>query len=57
MIPKGANFIIPILKIHNDPAIWGEDVREFKPERFTQDNFENIHQYAYIPFAGGKIIH
>jgi cytochrome P450 len=45
--------VIPSFEIHRDKLIWGEDALEFKPERFSHENFKNIHPYAYIPFSGG----
>jgi cytochrome P450 family 4 len=46
--------VIPTLEIHRDKSIWGEDALEFKPERFIDENFKNIHPYAYIPFSNGS---
>lgn len=45
--------MIPLLEVHTDPEIWGEDAREFKPERFLDANMESIHPYAYLPFSKG----
>ncbi|KAJ7725140.1 cytochrome P450 [Mycena maculata] len=33
-IPKGQIIYIPILAIHTDKEIWGEDAAEFRPERW-----------------------
>lgn len=55
-LPKGANLILRIIDIHRNPAIWGEDANEFKPERFLPENFDSIHQYAFIPFSAGARI-
>ncbi|KAF9594079.1 hypothetical protein IFM89_027288 [Coptis chinensis] len=54
-IPKGINIWIPISTMHRDPAIWGEDANEFKPDRFANGissacNLPN----AYIPFGMGS---
>ncbi|CAN0927110.1 Cytochrome P450 CYP749A22, partial [Linum grandiflorum] len=35
-LPQGVNLVIPILAIHHDTKIWGEDVELFKPERFKE---------------------
>ncbi|KAH9313969.1 hypothetical protein KI387_022596, partial [Taxus chinensis] len=32
-IPAGTQLEIPILQIHHDPALWGNSVNEFDPER------------------------
>ncbi len=36
-IPKGTYCIPSIISIHRSKAIWGEDVMEFRPERFDED--------------------
>ena len=57
-LPANISFEIPILAIHHDPQIWGEDAHLFKPERFaegvvkaTKDNIT-----AFIPFGMGPRI-
>ncbi|KAF7364386.1 hypothetical protein MSAN_01099300 [Mycena sanguinolenta] len=35
-IPKGQRIHIPILGIHTDKEIWGEDAGEFRPERWEK---------------------
>ena len=54
-LPANMNLYIPILALHHDPQIWGEDVYLFKPERFsegiakaTKDNMA-----AFLPFGMG----
>ncbi|XP_048540209.1 cytochrome P450 72A14-like [Triticum urartu] len=34
--PAGVTFALPIVCIHQYPDVWGEDVDEFKPERFAE---------------------
>ncbi|MCO5600388.1 hypothetical protein L7F22_054500 [Adiantum nelumboides] len=53
-IPKGLSVWVPVLAIHHDKNIWGEDADEFKPERF----FEGVakackHPMAFMPFSFG----
>uniref|UniRef100_A0A1I7TA21 Cytochrome P450 n=1 Tax=Caenorhabditis tropicalis TaxID=1561998 RepID=A0A1I7TA21_9PELO len=38
--------------LHYDPSIWGEDVKEFKPERWSSED-SNEHKGAYLPFGLG----
>lgn len=52
-MPKGSNIVVPFIHIHRNKDIWGQDADEFKPERFTKENFEKIHPFAYSPFSRG----
>jgi cytochrome P450 len=45
--------LIPILHIHRNKTFWGDDADEFKPERFSPENFKKVHPYAYMPFSKG----
>lgn len=56
MAPKGTFLVIPSREIHRDESIWGKDALEFKPERFLNENFKNIHSHAYLPFSHGARI-
>merc|ERR1712087_749892 len=42
--------MIGIMALHYDKTLWGEDVNEFRPERWENGP---PHKYAYIPFAVG----
>lgn len=46
---------IPILALHSDPQIWGEDVLQFKPDRFSEGvaKATNYNTAAYFPFGIG----
>ncbi|RAL41329.1 hypothetical protein DM860_010123 [Cuscuta australis] len=35
-VPKGAELLVPIIAIHHDPTLWGNDVNEFNPARFAR---------------------
>lgn len=37
--------------VHMNKEIWGDDVKEFKPERFSSENCEKRHPYAFAPFG------
>jgi cytochrome P450 len=52
-IPARTNVLIPVIHVHRDKALWGQDANDFKPERFKPENFEKIHPYAYLPFSKG----
>ena len=34
LVPNGTNVIVSLFGINRDPAIWGEDAAEWKPERW-----------------------
>uniref|UniRef100_A0A671U5U3 Cytochrome P450, family 3, subfamily A, polypeptide 65 n=1 Tax=Sparus aurata TaxID=8175 RepID=A0A671U5U3_SPAAU len=51
-IPKNMLVIIPIYALHHDPELWPEP-EEFKPDRFSKQNKQNINQYTYLPFGFG----
>jgi PHYB activation tagged suppressor 1 len=55
ILPHNLNLFLPILAIHHDPQIWGEDVDEFKPERFSDGVAEATknNPAAYFPFGMG----
>ncbi|CAN0879453.1 Cytochrome P450 CYP749A22 [Linum grandiflorum] len=54
-LPAGVNLVIPILALHHDAEIWGEDVELFKPERFKEGVLEatNHNLTAFMPFGLG----
>lgn len=49
-IPKGLSIWIPVLAIHHSEELWGKDVNEFNPDRFSSKTFN---QGRFIPFAVG----
>lgn len=54
-IPKGLSIWIPVLAIHHDKNIWGEDVNEFNPERFSEGTAKACknNPMGFIPFSLG----
>ncbi|XP_059276858.1 cytochrome P450 734A1-like [Lycium ferocissimum] len=53
-VPVGTEILIPILAIHHDQAIWGNDANEFNPSRFSEGVARAAkHPVAYIPFGLG----
>ncbi|XP_047164614.1 cytochrome P450 734A1-like [Vigna umbellata] len=53
-IPRGTELLVPILAVHHDQAIWGNDANEFNPGRFSQGVARAAnHPLAFIPFGVG----
>lgn len=46
----GMGVLICIWGVHHNPRYWGDDVEEFRPERFDQPL---THPVQYIPFSQG----
>ncbi|RKP14667.1 cytochrome P450, partial [Piptocephalis cylindrospora] len=56
LLPKGTHVIGNLYAIHRDPAVWGEDVEEYKPERhLTPDGQEmtSASSNSFVAFASG----
>lgn len=41
-VAKGINIVIHSGQAHRDPAIWGDDAEEFRPERNLDGKFEAL---------------
>ncbi|XP_044468934.1 cytokinin hydroxylase-like [Mangifera indica] len=58
VVPKGTNLWIDVVGMHHDPALWGDDVNEFRPERFRDDPLYGgcKHKMGFLPFGfGGRM--
>ncbi|KAF3431346.1 hypothetical protein FNV43_RR26077 [Rhamnella rubrinervis] len=55
ILPANLNVHMSTLALHHDPELWGEDVHEFKPERFSQGvaHATNNNPAAFFPFGMG----
>ncbi|MGG3471488.1 cytochrome P450 [Neobacillus pocheonensis] len=51
-INKGENIAILLPQLHRDKSAWGDDVEEFRPERFADPS--KIPPHAYKPFGNGQ---
>ena len=55
--PPGVTLLLPIVTIHHDPDLWGEDVDEFRPERFAEGIAKaSKDRLAFFPFGWGPRI-
>ncbi|KAE8680971.1 CYP734A1 protein [Hibiscus syriacus] len=53
-IPRGTELLIPILAVHHDQTIWGNDADEFNPGRFSKGVANAAkHPMGFIPFGLG----
>ncbi|KAL2556068.1 Cytochrome [Forsythia ovata] len=58
IIPSSTNIWIDVVSMHHDQDFWGENVNEFKPERFKDDPLYGgcKHKMGFLPFGfGGRM--
>ncbi|KAF1764836.1 hypothetical protein GCK72_004786 [Caenorhabditis remanei] len=55
-IEEGTNVQVDTWTLHNDPKIWGDDVAEFKPERWESGDEQFFQKGGYLPFGLGPRI-
>ncbi|KAI0075350.1 bifunctional P-450/NADPH-P450 reductase [Panus rudis PR-1116 ss-1] len=52
-VQKDQAITLNIYMIHRDPAVWGDDAEEFRPERMLDGKFEALPPNAWQPFGFG----
>ena len=51
-LPMGVSVYVFAYCLHLDPNIY-PDPHKFDPTRFTPENCQSRHPYAYVPFSAG----
>lgn len=52
-VEPGESILVLLHNIHRDPAVYGEDAEEFRPERMLDENFNKLPPNSWKPFGNG----
>jgi len=55
-VKKGVPIVALLSKLHRDPAVWGQDAEDFRPERMLDEDFDRRNQEFpnnWKPFGNG----
>ncbi|KAI8299109.1 Bifunctional cytochrome P450/NADPH--P450 reductase [Colletotrichum sp. SAR11_240] len=53
VVNKEDPIVIVLHQLHRDPAVWGDDAEEFRPERMQRDGFNKLPPNSWKPFGNG----
>ncbi|CRK99229.1 CLUMA_CG012623, isoform A [Clunio marinus] len=56
IVPSGSIICVPIILLHSNKEIWGEDADKFIPERFSSERLTDTQRKAFMPFGRGPRI-
>ncbi|XP_049536681.1 cytochrome P450 4g15-like [Anopheles darlingi] len=51
LLPAGVDVAIDVYNIHRNPTYWGADADQFRPERFSTNDYN---RFAFLPFSAGS---
>ena len=58
IIPAGVEIALPTILVHHDYELWGENAKQFNPERFSEGISKATKgQVSFFPFGGGLRIY
>ncbi|KAL0477180.1 cytochrome P450 [Acrasis kona] len=52
-IPKGTMVTPSVYSVQHSDVYYGQDVKQFRPERWLGEEAKKIHRFAHIPFSAG----
>lgn len=56
IVPQGVCMVINFFALHRNKLYWGDDVDDFKPERFSKENSDKRVPNTFFPFSTGQRI-